>query len=1023
MKRRVFPCWFASLIVLLILCPVTAATNSAWFARTWHTGDGLPAHTIVGLEQTPDGYLWIATHRSLSRFDGLRFQEFAPATPESPTAGQIRALILDRRGRLWLAKDGGVISFIEDGVMTQAAVLGETVPGAQFREMVEDAQGRIWINDSAGSVFRIQDGKVQAFSTAQGLRGQNVCRLTTDLQGRLWFSQAGNVGVFRDGRFETLLTLGQQSAFIAPARHGGIWLCSGETLYHVQPDGKIQEMAELPPGPGGVDAGMTALYEDTGRALWIGTTTSGLFRFDFQGLESVPVAHPNILDIVEDSEGNLWVATRGGLNRLSPRVLQLLGPETGLPFTAVRSACEDTAGTLWVVGQAGALACLSNGVWSLVSSNAGWSGAEAVCVTAKSDGSVLIGTVNQGVIRHQGGVFGPVMGNSQLPEAEIRSLFACANGDLWAAIGSEVIRLGAQDGKATGFPLPTGASPVRTMVEDQAGDLWLGTTSDGLLLRVHDDRLINETTNVMQGPKHIRCLQVTKDGALWMGFVGYGLGRLKQDRFFEYRMEQGLGDDFVSQILPDDSGRLWIGCNRGIFHVSQSELEAVAEGRASRFRSVAFGRGQGVPNLQASFGITPGAARTRDGRLLMPMLTGLAVIQPGLLAETPLPPPVIIERLIVNGQAAATYDDSGRRNQMKEPAPANLRMLRSALGLGPGVHRLDVEFNGLSLSSPENVTFRYQLVGVDEDWLEAGPARVARYPGIPPGDYRFRVTACDQDGVWNETGAVVLLKVAPFFWETLWFRSAGTAGAIGLLSGGVVLVVRRRYRRRLGRLKQQQALERERARIAQDLHDDLGSGLVEINFGSELAQDPALNAEDVREHTREIGVRAREMVTALDEIVWAVNPKHDSVSSLATYFCQFAQHFLKATPVRCHLDVARNLPVAPLNSEQRHSLFLAFKEALSNVVQHANATDLRLSIATPESTLTIGVRDDGCGMSLIEPRERSGADGLGNMRRRLQRLGGRCELTSRPGEGATVTFKVPLPGRGAARPDNSVEVL
>jgi signal transduction histidine kinase len=233
-------------------------------------------------------------------------------------------------------------------------------------------------------------------------------------------------------------------------------------------------------------------------------------------------------------------------------------------------------------------------------------------------------------------------------------------------------------------------------------------------------------------------------------------------------------------------------------------------------------------------------------------------------------------------------------------------------------------------------------------------------------------------------------------------------GGCGLLSGWVFLVARGRYRRKLRRLEQRRALEHERTRIAQDLHDDLGAGLVEISLGSELAQDPNLGVEEAREHTREIGLRARELVTALDEIVWAVDPRHDSVASLATYFCQYTQHFLKSTRVRCHLDVARDLPAAALNAEQRHSLFLAFKEALSNVVQHAGATDLRLRIAFGEGRLTVAVADNGCGFDREARRESAGADGLGNMRRRLEQLGGEYELRSEPSRGTTVTFQVPL---------------
>ena len=1022
----------------LSFSPLGAAANSGWFARAWQTEDGLPEHTIVGLEQTPDGYLWVATHRSLSRFDGVRFQEFAPATPPEPTAAQIRALLSDRRGRLWLAKDGGTVLCVEAGKVTQVLTLVETSGGTSARAMAEDAQGSVWISVSTGSVSRIQEGKVQAFGTAEGLPGQDMCWLTTDVQGQLWFAQAGRVGVFRNGRFVTLLTLGQQSARIAPAHQGGVWLCSRLRLFRYQEGGELEVVAELKLEagvveiadkglfavrhepttelklePSSTEAPVTALYEDKAHGLWIGTSSGGLFRLDSQGVQRVQTSHPNILNILEDSEGNLWVGTRGGgLNRLSPRAVQLLDRASGLPFAVVQSACGDAAGTLWIAGQNGTLACQSNGIWSLISTNSGWSGGAVVCVAAETGGGVLIGTRDKGVFRHQNGAFAPLALNSQLTDLAIRSLYTSTNGDLWVAVNSGVARLRSRDSSVRHFPLPAGASAVRTMIEDARGDLWMGTTSDGLLLRVHGDELINETTNIMQGPKHIRCLQVTGDGSLWFAYAGQGLGRLKNGRLFQFRTGQGLWNEYISQILPDDRERLWIACNRGIFRVALSELEAVAEGRASRVRSVVFGRGEGVPNLQATFGICPAAAQTRDGRLLMPMLTGLAIVEPSVPRKNPPPPRVIVERLTVNGRLVAAYDIPGQGDSANEPAPVNLRSNPAPLRLGPGVKELEFEFTALNLASPENVTFRYKLEGL-QDWVDAGTVRVARYPRIPPGDYRFRVTACNRAGIWDQDGDSLAFSVRPYLWEVTRFLVAAGVFAAGLLGGGILLAVRRRYRLKIERLEQRQALERERTRIAQDLHDDLGSGLVEINFGSELAQDPALGIGEVREHTREIGTRAKEMVTALDEIVWAVNPKHDTVASLATYFCQYAQHFLVATPVRCHLAVAKDLPAAPLNAEQRHSLFLAFKEALCNAVQHSGATDLQLTIAAPDGILTVTVSDNGRGMDHAAPSERVGADGLDNMRRRLQQLGGCCELESAPGEGTTVAFKVPLTGLAA----------
>jgi signal transduction histidine kinase/ligand-binding sensor domain-containing protein len=1009
--------------MLLSLSPLGATTNSAWSARAWQTEDGLPEHTIVGLEQTADGYLWVATHEGLFRFDGVRFQEFTPAMRPGRPAAQIRVMLLDRQGRLWLAKDGGTVICVSNGAVAQVLDLSGFPFGGQPQSMAEADPGAIWVSDNAGSIFRIQQGQVQVFGTAQGL-GQGSCRLTTDVQGQLWFSQAGRIGLFRNGRFVTLITMGRQSAPLARARQGGVWLCSGSNLYRYQEGGELQPVAGLKLEPGRSEVEAIVLYEDKSRGLWIGAGSAGLLRYDSRGIQTVDLSLPAITTITEDSEGDLWVGARGGgLNRFRPRAAEVFGLASGLPFVAVRSACEDGVGTLWAAGENGALACRTNDLWKLVSSDDGWHGGWVTCLAAEAGGGVLLGTRYQGVFRYHNRSFVALALNRELTNLFIRSLCACANGDLWVGPDSGGTLHRYRDGRLKTFVLPAGAGNVRTLAWGPQGNLW-AATANGRLLQVAGEVLTDQTTDFLP-PSHkgSRCLLLTRDGSLWIGSAGQGLGRLKNGRYFEFRSHHGLWDEYISQILPDDQGRLWIAGNRGIFQVARSELEAVAEGRAFRVRSVVLGRGEGLPNLRATFGVWPLGARCRDGRLLMPMLTGLAVIQPNLLRKNTLPPPVVIEQLRVNGQIAAALDITGEADHAPGPVPVNLHTAPAALRLGPGVKQLELEFTALSLASPENVTFRYKLEGLDQDWVEAGATRFARYPRVPPGDYCFHVSACGHDGIWNEIGASLAFSVRPYLWEAAWFRIAAPVSAAGVLGGGLLLAVRRRYRRKIERLEQRQALERERTRIAQDLHDDLGSGLVEINLGSELAQDTTLSVGEVREHTREIGARAREMVTALDEIVWAVNPKHDTLASLATYFCQYAQHFFAATSVRCHLAVARNLPAAPLDAEQRHSLFLAFKEALCNAVQHSGATDLRLSITAPEGILIVTMSDNGSGWDPGVPDERVGADGLGNMRRRLQQLGGRCELTTSPGGGTTVTFRVPLAGSAARSRHNSIEVL
>lgn len=234
----------------------------------------------------------------------------------------------------------------------------------------------------------------------------------------------------------------------------------------------------------------------------------------------------------------------------------------------------------------------------------------------------------------------------------------------------------------------------------------------------------------------------------------------------------------------------------------------------------------------------------------------------------------------------------------------------------------------------------------------------------------------------------------------------------GLVAAWVSQRERRKHRMEMEQLERQTLVERERARVAQDLHDDLGAGLTEIGLAASLAQRQNTASDRVQQHLRQVAKKAHEMVTALDEIVWAINPKHDSVVSLSHYLCEYAQHFLELSSIRCRLEVASNLPACSLDSEQRHNLFLAFKESLTNVTQHAQATEVRIRIKSePEGSIIIEVEDDGCGMN-TRPTS-PGADGLANMVQRLEKIGGRCEVGNVPDGGTRVRFV--FASGGAAR--------
>jgi signal transduction histidine kinase len=399
-----------------------------------------------------------------------------------------------------------------------------------------------------------------------------------------------------------------------------------------------------------------------------------------------------------------------------------------------------------------------------------------------------------------------------------------------------------------------------------------------------------------------------------------------------------------------------------------------------------------MDSLECTGGFHPAGLKSSDGKLWFSTVKGLVMVDPANITVNERAPSVAIEEMLVDGRAHA---------------PVSTR--ESPLRIGPGVQRVEFRFAALSLVAPERNRFKYRLEGLDSGWVEADAQRVAAYPRLPPSRYRFRVIACNNDGVWNTTGATLAFVVLPAFWQTWWFM--GTMGALILGGGGwaVRYASVRRLRSKLRLLEEKHALEKERTRIAQDIHDELGASLTRITLLTELGQKHRGQPEEVNADLGRISATAREAVRAMDAIVWAVNPQNDSLDHFANYVSQFAEEFLRPTSIRARLDVPVELPDRPLPTEGRHQLLMAVKESLNNVVRHSGATEAWMRLAVEGDELKLAIEDNGRGLPGGTPA--SGQDGLINIRARMERVGGRVAVESSPGKGTAVRLTLPLPQR------------
>lgn len=983
-----------------------ASEASPWLRLAWSSDDGLPNNTIVGSVQTPDGFLWLGTPNGLARFDGLQFEEFASTNFIALPNRGIVAMAEGHGGSVHLGMDRGAVVTLQGG-RAKVFVPDSNVALLIINSITEDAQGALWLAYRDGSVARIENGRMTRWLGENGMPpGYVICSLACDAKGRMWFVKNGRFGLWRNGAFETLRQVPAGAARLAVARDGGIWICAGFHLYKYTEGGELEDHGSFTPRSPGTEPAV--MRETRDGAVWIGTTFSGLFRYDGKTFRAVPTTHQEILSFLEDAEGNLWAGTGGGgLNQLRPQALRLITSENGLQFEGVQSLCQDRQGVVWAAMRNGALARLSDGAWQTLPIDDTWAG-DAVCVCAEPSGGVWVGTRFHRLLFWRDGRFVPWGDANKIIGQTIHALVVATNGDLWLAEGTPNAVQRVSHGRAESLELPPDLRAIRAAAQDAAGAIWFGT-SKGVLLRVDGNRLVDQTAATTGEPQSIRGLCATPDGSLWVAYAGWGVGRLKNGKFAVIAARQGLYDDFVSQIIPDDRGWLWFGANRGVFKVRQQELDEVADGRMSRVRSVhygpgEYGHGEGRPSLQANFGSAPMALHSRDGRLWLPMRTGLAVVDPSRLRENTKPPMVILTRVRSGENVVGAYGGLVPRPRSPGGKIAELAEAHEALRLPPGRRRLEFEFTALSFVGAENVAFRYRLEGVDEDWVETSQRR-AVYPGMPPGDYRFRVIGCNSEGVWNEEGVTMAFEITPFFWQTWWFRGA----ALALFTGIVIAIVRyvsfRRLRLQLRRLEAQAALHRERGRIAKDIHDDVGASLTQISLLGELARQDGAVSEKVGELITRMSDTARGAVKSLDEIVWAVNPRNDTLAHFVDYTGQYALDYLRLAGVRCRLDLPEHVPARELSTDVRHNLFLVVKEAITNCVRHSHATELRLQINITEQNLSLVVEDNGRGFD--PPPENATSDGLRNMRQRLSDVGGQCSIEGRPGTGARVSIELP----------------
>jgi len=972
--------------------------------RSWGTQEGLPQNTVNTLLQTRDGYLWVGTRDGLARFDGVRFSVFG--LRDGLQSVEVLALHEDHQGTLWIGTGGGGLSRFVNGQIQSLGMPQRSVSDDIITALAEDAEGRLWIG-TAGGLSLWHNGAFVHDGALATLEQTPVRTLLRDRNGGMWIATLGQ-GLFeyRNGQLtasagptgsEKILAyclMEDQSGQLWAGIGNGIVLCRREAQWRAYDRTQGVPYAYI-----------TSLAQEADGTIWAGSLDDGLYRYE--GDRFYPVRKEDGLSgndiraLRPDREGNLWVGTRtGGLNRLSrPKVIACGGAQ-GLTNDFTRSVAETEDGTLWVGTIGGGLYRGGPGEFRPFAPEPVMAFYASVdSVLAARNGTLWWGGARALLCWRDGRLAGCYTNEPWVKSASVTALCEDRQGGLW--IGTSESKVVHWDGdRFTEFPARVARGPVAALAQQPNGVLWVGSAAGGLKRVRPTTGEVESVTNGLIS-QAVRALYLERDGTLWIGTAGGGLSRWREGRIATLTSRHGLGADTVSQIIEDDDGNLWLGCSRGIFRVSKAALNEFAEGKVRFVHPRSFGENDGMPAEECSSGFCPAGLKTKSGLLCFSTVKGLVFLDPRRLeAEAPAPS-VLLEEVLVNGTAWRTQAQVAP-SANAAPAPAR----ESRLAIPPGGREVEVQYTAISFASPEKVSFRYRLKGLDQDWVEAGARRSAFYHRIPPGDFAFEVTACNADGIWSEGRTVLLLRVQPYLWETPWFSVGIGVLAVGLFAGLLRFLEARKYQQRLALLQTQHAIERERLRISKDMHDDIGSILTQVTQLSDLGQSEAGEHPGAGTHFERIGAQTRVAVQALDEIVWATNPKNDNLPRFAEYVGRFADECFEASSVRCWQQMPTELPNLPLGADTRHNVFLAVKESLTNVLKHAQATEVWLRLSLNGGMVELEIEDNGLGFSISGIA--TGGNGLENMRTRLAETGGRFELTSVHGQGTKVRFVFPV---------------
>jgi len=959
----------------------------------WQDQHGLPQNGISKIVQTPDGYLWLAIAEGVARFDGVRFTAFNTENTPEIKSNNVQALLADSKGTLWIGAHGGGLTSYQNGFFTHYTA-EQGLTDNHVRSLFEDKSGNLWVGTDGGGLFLRRGGKFINYTVENGLPDNRVGAVGEDAEGHLWIGTNNGLARMLDEKFTVFTSkdglAGNGIRTIFLDRDGTIWIGGSGGLTHY----KNREFTAFGEKDGFQANDVWSIVSDREGTMWIGTVGNGVYRLKngkFEGSNKQDGLINNyIQDIFPDREGNVWLGTSGGgLAELKTGRFGVFTKSEGLPDDMIGAVFKDNSGAVWVGTDEG-LSRYKDGKFTEVKTSEGQSIKRVNSINQDLEGNLWIasnGDIDNQFVRSP-------RENSTVEVISAKEFFANSSfflqdrsGNIWVDIYYGGVKLIKPDGSETAFSKAKGLADdfVSVLYEDKEGSLWVGTR--GGLSRFKDGQLT--TFKKAEGFTENLVLSIREDsrGNLWIGTDGDGLFRFRDGKFNVFTSKNGLYDNLAFSILEDDYGNLWMSGNKGIYRANIIELEEFADGRRKMVNSFSYGSFDGMLSRECN-GANPAGTKANDGRIWFPTLKGVVVVNPNVLDDKP--PMVSIEKVLIDNQGLPNSEE---------------------ITIQPNQNDLEIQFTALSWNRPSQIKFKYQLVGLDKDWVDAGTRRTAYYSHITPGEYTFRVIADNGEGIWNYTGQQLTIVVLPPFYQTWWFY---------LLSAlATALIIRLIYNYRLAQLKQlneaktlftQQLIEnqeQERKRIAVELHDSIGQNLIVIRNRALLGLNTPEKQDRLIAQMEEISESAADSITEVRRISQNLHPYQIEHLGLTTAIETMIETTAEASVIEFEKEIDSLDEVMPKDAEI--NLYRIVQESLNNILKHSEATKAKVIVRKDDNLLRVLIEDNGKGFNTEYLSNAKDGLGLTGIRERAKMLGAKFEISSIPNQGTTVSLKIELP--------------